>query len=443
MSVALAATPNTFRLAPEGTQSQVKFWSDVAPGEVAFIGPLGCGKTWALGIKALILQRANVGTDSILLVPTHAMAARVHKREWPALWSQFDHIVKVQEGDNPCFVWPWGDKTWIVSAEKPDRMKSINAGHAMMDEPGQIAREAFDVLCSRVRAPKAKARQVALGGTPEGINWFADLFGNPDGVHRRTIWATGWHKSQAHYPAQLKRIYGYDQALLDTYGKGRFVSLFGGGCYKHFSYPKHVTERCEYNRNLPLVLACDFNIDYMRWLVCQFTFDEIRVFDEIAPGRNCTTEQAAKEFVARYGEHRTEVTVTGDAAGEARKTSASQVDYQVIIEVLRAADLIITKNVSASNPRQRERVDSVNYHLAGRGRSVFINPRCKELILDLERNVWKEGTSEIDKSDMARTHAADAFGYAVYNLARPSVIVRQEVPAPIPVHHDAVVHGVW
>ena len=443
MSVALQAAPQSFRLSPEGTKSQVAFWSDMASGEVAFIGPLGCGKTWALGIKALILQRANAGTDSILLVPTHAMAARVHKREWPDLWARFDHVVKIQEGDNPCFVWPWGDKTWIVSAEKPDRMKSINAGHALLDEPGQIEREAFDVLCSRVRAPKATCRQVALGGTPEGINWFADLFGNPDGKHRRTVWATGWHQSQSHYPAQLKRIYGYDQALLDTYGKGRFTSLFGGGCYKQFNYTKHVTERVEYNRNLPLVLACDFNVDHMRWEVCQFTFDEIRVVDEIAPGKNCTTEQAAREFVDRYGSHRGELVVTGDSAGQARKTSASKVDYQVIVETLRAAHLAPVLNVSAANPRQRERVESVNYHLSGRGRSVFIHPRCKELILDLERNVWKEGMSDIDKSDNARTHAADAFGYAVFNLARPAVTVRQIVPAPLPRHVDPVVHGVW
>jgi hypothetical protein len=49
-------------------------------------------------------------------------------------------------------------------------------------------------------------------------------------------------------------------------------------------------------------------------------------------------------------------------------------------------------------------------------RRLFIDPKCKELILDLERVCWRtddlgQPTSELDKSDRMRTHTSDALGY--------------------------------
>ena len=51
-------------------------------------------------------------------------------------------------------------------------------------------------------------------------------------------------------------------------------------------------------------------------------------------------------------------------------------------------------------------------------RTLSIDPRCKQLIQDLERVQWKQDVNgnmihEIDKSDPARTHASDALGYMI------------------------------
>ncbi len=51
-------------------------------------------------------------------------------------------------------------------------------------------------------------------------------------------------------------------------------------------------------------------------------------------------------------------------------------------------------------------------------RTLFIDPRCKQLIQDLERVQWKQDANgnslhEIDKSDPARTHLSDALGYMI------------------------------
>ena len=48
-------------------------------------------------------------------------------------------------------------------------------------------------------------------------------------------------------------------------------------------------------------------------------------------------------------------------------------------------------------------------------RSMIIDPKCKELIKDLEQVVYKDGTTVIDKeADSRRTHLSDALGYLLW-----------------------------
>ena len=51
-------------------------------------------------------------------------------------------------------------------------------------------------------------------------------------------------------------------------------------------------------------------------------------------------------------------------------------------------------------------------------RRLWIDPQCKQLILDFERVHWKTDSDgnalvNIDKSDPARTHVSDALGYMI------------------------------
>jgi hypothetical protein len=51
---------------------------------------------------------------------------------------------------------------------------------------------------------------------------------------------------------------------------------------------------------------------------------------------------------------------------------------------------------------------------------VQIDPRCRELILDLEEVSYDPITCELDKNkDRNRTHLSDALGYLLWAEARP------------------------
>jgi len=64
---------------------------------------------------------------------------------------------------------------------------------------------------------------------------------------------------------------------------------------------------------------------------------------------------------------------------------------------------------------------------SGRGRHLFVDPKCKQTIKSLERQTYKEGTSQPNKDD-GFDHMNDALGYLVEFLYP----VRREYETPQP-----------
>jgi len=168
--------------------------------------------------------------------------------------------------------------------------------------------------------------------------------------------------------------------------------------------------------------ALDFNVDPLCSLVAQKVKDEVRVLDEIVL-RRATTEQLCEEFVQRFGNPSGGVDVYGDASGSAMHTSSDSTDYGVIRDFFRARGVRVRFRVPKSNPSVRDRVVTVNGKLrnAADEVSMFVSPKCKELIDDFEQVSYEEDSTQIDKTkDRRRTHSSDALGYLVWQECRDS-----------------------
>jgi hypothetical protein len=154
-------------------------------------------------------------------------------------------------------------------------------------------------------------------------------------------------------------------------------------------------------------------------VVAQIEGDRIRVLDEIVLSR-VTTEEVCMEFVRRYPNAQ-RIVVYGDASGNRMQTTGSS-DYEMMRRFFqRQCMQNVEYRVPSSNPAVRDRLDIMNGSLrsAMGDRRLFIDPRCKELIVDLEQVVLLEGTMIIDKSkDPRRTHLSDALGYLVWQEQR-------------------------
>jgi hypothetical protein len=272
-------------------------------------------------------------------------------------------------------------------------------------------------------------------GTPQGTNHFYDLYTK---AQSDKDWAAfQFTTSQGGNVAPDEIISAAADLDVDSYRQefeAAFTSAGLNRVYYAFDRALHVQSN-EFDPHLPLVWAIDFNVNPMCMLLIQRSSNSVYVLDEIIIKPAANTEMACQEFHARtraFGTHHIHVAVYGDASGNQRRTSAADTDWTLIRQFFNRAPRLYTPafHMAKSNPAVRDRVNCVNTRLqsASGDAHLFIDPRCRELILDLEKVTWAldssgRVTSEVDKSERARTHASDALGYFVSQAfpLRPSI----------------------
>lgn len=201
-----------------------------------------------------------------------------------------------------------------------------------------------------------------------------------------------------------------------------------GLVYYSFKYEETVFTENRYDPNLPLLIGSDFNVSPMSWVICQENGNCVNVLDELSI-LNTNTIETLNILYQKYGSHHGGFVFYGDAAGRQRHTNASVSDYILIYNDRRFADPRTGRvdiRYSNSNPAIIDRLASVNAMLqnAAGERRLFVSAKCKELIKDFEDVAFREGTREIDKSDLSRTHMSDALGYLIH--ARHPMIPTRE-----------------
>jgi PBSX family phage terminase large subunit len=182
--------------------------------------------------------------------------------------------------------------------------------------------------------------------------------------------------------------------------EGEFTDDAEGNIYYNFSRERHV-KPLKRKPGLQIYLGMDFNVDYMGTVICQMEGDKLFVIDEIHPAKD--TPETARLINERYPG---KWTVIPDSTGRNRKsTDSSKSDHQI----LRDYGLNVPH---VQNPFRMDRYNCVN-NLFEKDR-LFIDPKCKKLIRDLESIAFKEGTSLPDVRDKSLGHITDALGYLAH-----------------------------
>lgn len=195
-----------------------------------------------------------------------------------------------------------------------------------------------------------------------------------------------------------------------------------GKVYYAFDFDEHVDGRIKYNPVLPIRMYWDFNVDpFVVGLAHSFdrvsetkkTYQDIHCFDEFTI-RNFNTPAMCKEIYKKYGTHVNGIYIYGDASSRNRHTSSSVSDYTIIKDYFSKLPHVQLRFKEA-NPLVKDRTNSVNSKLRTIDGKIhtYIHPKCRSLIKDLMDVGYKEGTTEIDKTNIELTHASDGFGYYV------------------------------
>lgn len=312
-----------------------------------------------------------------------------------------------------------GSTISLKGGEHPDSLRGRALDFVIMDEfADQKPTVWTEVLRPSISDREGSAMWI---GTPKGRNHFYDLW--TKGVDGDASWKSFQFTTLQGGNVSAEEIESARRDLDERTFKQEYEAAFvnySGIIYYNFSREQSVASNAPADLD-DLHIGLDFNIDPMSAVVAVRVGQEITVIDEIVLyGSN--TDEMVDEIRNRYPNKR--ITIYPDPASRQRKTSAGG---RTDLSILQNAGFRI--QVRNSHPAIRDRINAVNSRLlsADGKRNLFVHPKCKQTIASLERQTYKEGTSQPDK-DSGYDHMNDALGYMVEFLY--PIRTEYQVPQP-------------
>ncbi len=383
---------------------------------------MGSGKSQALCHEAIRLSYQNPGRQGLIGAPTYpmlrdatltAMLGILDKNRIPYEFNKAESVLTFRETRS---------KVVFRAVDDFERLRGTNLAWFGVDELTYTNAESWLRLEGRLRDPLAKRLCGFAVWTPKGFDWVYRKFIKEPVEGYEAILATPYENrfvldTIPDYYERLQR--SYDARFFAQEALGEYLNVSAGRVYDGFERNRNL-KQMKVDPALPLLWALDFNVDPMCSVIAQIAKGEVRILDEIVLSRASTVE-ACEEFRSRYPYHPETLVIYGDATGARLQTSGTT-DYRMVREFLIGAGYKRFEfRVPTVNPSVRERVGLVNamlYSAAGET-ELYLDPRCKETILDLEEVSYKPDSMTIDKErDPKRTHLSDALGYLVWKECR-------------------------
>jgi hypothetical protein len=397
--------------------SQQKFHDSRARFK-GFSGPIGSGKSAALCHEAIKLSYVNAGRTGLIGAPTYPMLRDATQAALIEILERNRIPHELNRGDNFLLFKETRSRILFRAVEEFERLRGSNLAWFGVDELTYTSEDAWLRLEGRLRDPRAKRLCGFAAWTPKGYDWVHERFIANRVEGYETVTADTFENRFL-----LERIPDYYERLKNSYDArfyqqevlGQYLEMNTGRVYHAFNRNGNVEER-SVNERLPLLWALDFNVDPMASVVAQVNGDEVTVLDEIVLSR-ASTHDACEEFGQRFPSHAAGLVVYADATGARLQTSGTS-DVTILRKFFQGGAFgEVQSKIPTSNPAVRDRVALMNAKLesAAGARVLKIDPRCKELIKDLEQVLYKENSLIIDKDrDSKRTHLSDALGYLVW-----------------------------
>lgn len=384
-----------------------------------FSGGVGSGKSLILCHQSLYLALTNKRRTGLIGAPTYGMLRDATLATFMQLCEEWNVEVELNQAQMTAMLPMTQSKILLRSLDKPERLRGSNLAWFGVDELSYCSEEAWMRLEARLRDPLAERLEGIGVWTPKGFDWVHRRFRGEPVEGYALVEAKPFENhflldSTPDYYERLKASYDplfYKQEVL-----GEYLNTQVGQVYHCFNRRESCEETVVGDDEV-MLWSLDFNINPMSSVVGVRRGEEVFIVDEIVQ-RTSSTPEVCQEFVRRYGRRRAGVRIYGDASGRQHHSASPYSDYEVMREFFGRRPRLRAKFVTArSNPPVRDRVNLVNARLetADGQRRLFIDPKCRELIKDLEQVSYKPDQGVIDKDcDPDRTHVSDALGYLLW-----------------------------
>lgn len=387
----------------------------------------GGGKTCFGCAELLQFAMDNPGAALLDVSPSYKQAKKTTVVTYAQMISASNLPVKCNKTDHE-YQFANGSVIWIASGDNPDSLKGPNITHARIDEPFIQDYAVYEQVIARLRLENGPLGLV-LTGTPEGLSsWgYELLFGDKSdmkGITRAIIQRSSMENTSLPPSYIQNMLANYDEQTVQAYVYGKFVSLNTLQAYYGFNASVHASRPLKYDPARRIFFTLDFNVQPMCSLIIQQDGEVDHVIDEIVIKTNGTTERICDELLQKYGRHAAGITITGDPAGVARNVQSTVGGFNNFA-IMRSrlghmpgfydghptGIVPIINSLNLANGR----------FMNSKGEArIFIDPKCKTLIKDLERVKRNPKDGTIDKSDENLTHSSDGFRYYLHQFRRPS-----------------------
>lgn len=292
----------------------------------------------------------------------------------------------------------------LKGADNHDSLRGVGLDFLVLDEFADIDPEAwYETLRPTLSDKQGKAMFI---GTPKGLNWAYELYNNTQ--EDPQSWSSYQFTTLDGGQVSEEEVQSAKRDLGEREFRQEYMATFetySGRIYYAFERDKNV-EKCEVEDRSVIYVGMDFNIDPMSAVIAVRYGDVLHIVDEIRMFSSNTNEMV-DEIKSRYANSK--VWVYPDPASRQRKTSAAG---QTDLTILQNSGFVV--KVPHKHTAVRDRINAVNSKLCNsmNTRTLKISPTCKHTIEGLERQLYKEGTSQPDK-DGGYDHMMDALGYMV------------------------------
>jgi len=305
----------------------------------------------------------------------------------------------------------------VGSADIPDSLRSGSYSYAVCDEAAFIDEDSWNVFLPTLRGNGVDFfYQVLLVTSPNGMGWLYDKFIQTPSEQVEFIQAPS-----------SENIYQVDQAKLDLWREtlsaraysqeieAQIISTNLSSIFYAFSKDAVQPQAAIGSKFL---VGLDQNVSPGAGTIIQQRDTHFHILDEIYIDDGATYESYVREIIKRLPANCT-IDLCGDASGNARNVAALQTFYTSVIAGLKQAGLTVYDKTLRSNPKVYQSREEINRLLERK--LLHVDPRCKNLIRDFERAVWKQkGVFETDKA-LYDPHVCESMIYSIWQTRTSKV----------------------
>lgn len=313
-----------------------------------------------------------------------------------------------------------------------DKTKGISeVTHIWIDEVDKCTEKQVTMINSVLRTSKAKVLQLILSFNPvNDKHWLRTFFFSEEDAykaHERFSKTILIHHSTVRdneyidveeYIKTLRLNYAHNPALLDVNLNGLWGVTENKSPFFYAFRHNHIIEQgIEWNRQLPIYLGFDFNIDPMTCVVAQFLEGQFLAFIKSYKINDCTIKELCIRIKTDFPNAL--FLVTADPAGGARSAGYDSVNttmHSIIKRELQiSSHQLFTPqlNWTRSTAWTELRV-TCNTVLQNHPRVMFSKDECTDLINDIQIATTEEGKDKLYKTSGNTEygmHLADGFIY--------------------------------